>query len=133
MPELTGRELDAAVAREVFGREILIVDGQYFMWAGSAKRHSWKTHAIDYDQLPQIANCVEHAYIVEAEIGRKGLIHEYVQALAVEVIGFQPKPPDTEEQYAALRENTWRLLRATPEQTCRAALKAVREAADAQA
>ena len=47
---MTECELDAAVAREVMGWEVVVdKSGTPWVWAGKAKRHSYRTHTIDYN------------------------------------------------------------------------------------
>lgn len=103
-----GRELDALVAERVMGwtrrargHSMLMVD----VWDGPVDGPvgiaAWR--------IPAYSTDIAAARLVEDEIERRGLSSEYTGALAVRIRG-----------------DLWDLLRATPEQRCRAALVVVR-------
>ena len=66
--------------------------------------------------VPPYTESILATHQVEAEIERRGLQRPYLQALSEEVRCVSSDP------YVSL----WAMLRATPEQRCRAALRAVR-------
>ena len=138
VPAERGRDLDEAVAIEVFGCEGLIEVSQRKGVGPYAKYFTVKPPTGAYNSFecrqrftrdgkkiycgkPSILYrfscfssdldaCVE----VEAEIQRRELVDAYIHALA-KVLG-------------TWKNNAWAFRRATPEQICLAALQAVREA-----
>lgn len=112
--ELDGRELDAAVAREIFGRDVawrrndgepvlLVVDGETPV------------------RCPEYSGDPGAAHAVEEELERRGLDEAYVDHLLKEE---RPRLGVVDTlQY----RDVWNVLHAGPGRRCRAALSVVRE------
>ena len=105
MAELQGRALDAAVAERVMGWTL---DENYWQQPDECQLYvdDWSP-CYDYGDVKQ----------VRAEIERRGLVREFVLCLSQQV--------DSIEFGCNCWDCLWRILNATPEQQCRAALKAV--------
>lgn len=105
MAELSGRELDAEVARALFGSKPIVRDGKVCV-------------LFDEDDCPHYSTDPAAVRQVEDEIERRGLQDPYVMHLCAEL-----------ECEALFEENphraVWLLLRATPAERCRAAVRAV--------
>jgi hypothetical protein len=125
----TSRDLDARVESVLFGRSVECIGGRW-LWVGAANTLPGSPYMLpDGREAHPIRNYSgrsDTARLVEDEIERRGLTMDYADALvtAVAPLLFQNEyvnfgPP----AYAAL----WALIRATPEQRCRAALAAVGE------
>lgn len=112
--ELDGRELDAAVAREVFRREVrwrdedgeptpMVVDGA------------------EPVPCPPYSSCADAARDVEEELDRRGLAEAYVDRLLKEE---RPRLGivDTLEY-----RDVWNVLHAGPARRCRTALSVCRD------
>ena len=69
--------------------------------------------------MPDYSGSLDAAWEMEEELGQRGLYVDYTVGLLRVVSGRARWP----ESYHAV----WELIRATPEQRCRAALEAVRE------
>jgi hypothetical protein len=122
-----GPELDALVLQSVLGWEWLPID-----WPdGPAKQVLWNTawgvprggdfRPLDDTRLvpwdaPRPSTSITDAWDMEVEIGRRRLRYPYVVALSAIVANVRRVDPDLSDG--------WRLLRATPEQRCRAAIRA---------
>ncbi len=118
MPE-PRRELDAAVAREIFGCEVRYFDLVDTWQARDPDWAYWST-------LGSFSTSSESSASVESEIERRGLADLYIHYLMAQVGIDGHKPGYDERDLFAIR-------RATPEMICRAALKTVRGAGNAQA
>lgn len=105
--ELTGRELDAAVAEEVMG---WVADTH---WWSNGK--TWLKCICAWDPSWDLNIASE----VESEIERRGLNDLYAHYL-MEQVGVDGHKPGYDES------DLWKIRRATPEQVCLAALSAVR-------
>lgn len=110
MPE-PRRELDAAVAREVMG--LTVTQGNSFDWIATHPVNGAGLVVSPYSALQDCSSRVEN------EIERRGLADLYIHYLMPQVGIDGHKPGYDERDLFAIR-------RATPEQICRAALKAVR-------
>lgn len=113
--ELDGRELDAVVAREVFGRDVAWrdVDGESV------------PVVVDGDETvpcPPYSRDAGAARAVEEEVDRRGLAEDYVDRLLKEE---RPRLGivDTLEY-----RDVWNVLHAGPARRCRAALEVCRRA-----
>jgi hypothetical protein len=120
-----GRELDVLVAEQVMGFVRVTDDtsdynhvrhGNEVLLPPGATLHSLREWLPRKGQIPfgyfvtqRYSTDIAAARLVEDEIERRGLSSEYTGALAVRIRG-----------------DLWDLLRATPEQRCRAALVVVR-------
>lgn len=112
--ELSGRQLDAAVAVEVFAHDVKEGGGRA-TWRYRPKGWRW------WQMLPYYSTSLDDASGVEAEIETRGLWEFYIHYLIIQVKvdGFKPCYDEMD---------LWQICRATPEQICRAALAAVRGA-----
>lgn len=114
MPELTGRELDLAVAREVMG--LTVTQGNSIDWIA--------THPMNMAScvVPPYSALRDWSHRVENEIERRGLVDQYIRHLA-HILGRVSLLPPV---LLATPEDIFRFRCVTPEQVCRAALAAVR-------
>lgn len=142
--ELSGRELDAAVAEEVCGwRWAVYLRDAYLLspdqWEFNFETHSWPNLGMGWssdvaadcdrriegwplgcvDPVPTYSADLNACAEVEAEIARRGLQTEYVDTLLYLTERATQFPPFDHAHLFALAT-------ATPEQRCRAALAAVR-------
>lgn len=112
-----GRDLDAMAAEWVMGMEVARdVNGGAWIWAGHAKRHSIRTHAIDYTHCPAYSRSHNYAAVLRAELATRdwAVVARFMQELE-RVARINP-----ENDFAG-----WHLLNTTPEQQTKAALLAV--------
>ncbi len=119
MPELTGRELDVAVAEELFGWSDFTFEpcgkGPELVY-GYNPTAKCREYVEDYHRLASMT------WAIESKIELRGLIPDYICYLLRESNDAVGEPPlDSWLRY-------WQMRRATPEQICRAALAAVRGA-----
>jgi len=115
MPELTGRQLDAAVAANIYNLDVKTEGGEA-TW--KAKEVGWRY----WSSLPHFSTSLDCAQSIESEIERRGLVDQHIRNLA-HILGWVSLLPPV---LLATPEDIFRFRRATPEQICRAALKAVR-------
>ncbi|MFB6240878.1 MAG: hypothetical protein ABEJ46_04870 [Gemmatimonadota bacterium] len=114
--ELDGRELDAAVARELFGREV--------SWEErSGERVPVVTDRDPPAPCPRYSTDPSRAREMEEEVDRRGLAEAYVDHLLKEE---RPRLGIVDTlQY----RDVWNVLHAGPARRCRAAVAVAREAA----
>lgn len=115
--DLEGRELDAAVAREVFGRELT--------WeARDGERVPLVTDRDRPAPCPRYSSDPALAREVEEEVDRRGLAEAYVDHLLKEE---RPRLGIVDTlQY----RDVWNVLHAGPERRCRAAVSVSRRASE---
>lgn len=113
--ELEGRELDAAVAREVFRREVSWREGE-------AGTEPVLVEAGEAVPCPPYSRDAGAARAVEEELDRRGLAEDYVDRLLKEE---RPRLGivDTLEY-----RDVWNVLHAAPARRCRAAVAVCRRA-----
>jgi len=112
--KLTGRELNTAVAEKLMGWKRMPVESVFgnFMYAPPDGSHQrWPVG------VPAYSSDVAAAKQVEDRIAELGLEHEYAGAL-LEQTG------NTQYQ-SSLPVIVWAIVRATPEERCRAALSVI--------
>jgi hypothetical protein len=114
---LSGRELDRVVAEKIFGLECVSTVWGPRCWRGKAKRHSFKTHELDYEPLDTYSTDRNAAALLLAEVERLGCVEEFVRELRRELYR-EHGDDDTMPQL-------WRFASATSLNTCRAALLAI--------
>ena len=121
MPELTGRELDVAVAKELFGWSDFTFEpcglGPVLVYGCNPGARD-RQYVEDYHRLTSLT------WTIEVEIERRGLVDQYIRHLA-HILGWVSLLPPV---LSVIPEDIFRFRRATPEQICRAALAAVRGA-----
>lgn len=111
--DLDGRELDAAVAREVFDREVRWRDGD-------GEGTPLVTAGDDTVPCPPYSSDADAAREVEEELDRRGLAEAYVDHLLKEE---RPRLGIVDTlQY----RDVWNVLHAGPGRRCRAALAVCR-------
>jgi len=119
MPELTGRELDVAVAAELFGWSDFTFEP---CGMGPALVYGCNPGARDRQYVEDYHRLRSMTWTIEAEIERRGIIPQYICCLLQEFNEVRGEPSfDSWLRY-------WQMRCATPEQICRAALKAARGA-----
>lgn len=110
--------MNERIACKVMGREVTVPHdgiGELWprYWRGTAKRHSWKTHFIDYEMVPDFEHSLDACVLAEKRIEELGLWGTYQMAI-------------NHAWWAArIGDSTEFLIRLTPEQRCQAMLAAV--------
>ena len=129
--KLTGRRLDFAVMDKIFGNVVLCDDYETAPeWRREQVSQPRKWHPRDShppnttcghcdDLIPFYSSDCAATKEVEDRINELGLWHEYASAL-LEATGTQYQ--------SSLPVIVWAIVRATPEERCRAALKAMNNA-----
>ena len=122
------RELDAEIAERIFGYTL---DYEFadMMFDGAPCVKELRSRDDEWGVLPFYSTEIGDAWLVEDEIERRHFQQQYVDTLADMVT----TTDSIVEDIIALHGLSdaliiWRILRATPEQRCRAALAAVKEA-----
>lgn len=116
-----GPALDAAVAEHVMGWERSVSD---YDGNGAVEVYFWEnypTSAIAWEDLPRFSTDANRVHEVEAEIEKRKLIREYIEALRRVLYA------DQKVDYDAITGTVFRLMQATPAQRCRAALRVTQQ------
>ena len=120
--EMAPRERDAAIAKQVMGwAQVDDKDGEEG-WGVPPGSEGVSWVGSPFQNYPHYTTDHAAARLVEDEIERRGLRNEYVRALIA---------PGAEEVTSYLwyvgHDDLWALIRATPEQRCRAAWQVMTE------
>lgn len=118
-----GRELDIHIAEKVMGWRHIREDPKGY-WAGRSPDSN--PLSLLHSEVPRYSTDMNAAWEVEVEIERRKVGREYIAAL-LDILDIADVPPGVTDGF------TWEvtyvsllyILRATPEQRCLAALKAI--------
>lgn len=116
---VAGRKLDAEIARRVMRWNVISGNGDP---AGCPPQpivglNETGPRHVNLSPVPRYSTDPAAARLVEDELERRGLHHEYSVLLAIDVFRTRHGWQDWQD--------TWAVIRATPQQRCRAALKSV--------